>query len=117
MKLHHPKMSKLWDLGGWTKRKKNINICERVENKRAGFTAQQIMYDVLEYAKVPVTIQYYYKAQSYVKATRKNYDPNDKRISQSHDSAATTSSTSKEVSGLKTNDDGTFTLDGKCYLL
>ena len=29
MELHHPIMSKLWDLGGRTKRKKNkVNICE-----------------------------------------------------------------------------------------
>ena len=42
---------------------RNIKICERVENKGIGFTSQQVMDAVLEYAKVPVTIGYYAKDQ------------------------------------------------------
>ena len=47
-----------YDLG-W-----NIKICERVDNKRFGFTSQEVMNSVLEYDKVPVTIQSYTKDQS-----------------------------------------------------
>ena len=44
---------------GW-----NIKICERVDNKGFGCTSQEVMNSVLEYDKVPVTIQYYTKEQS-----------------------------------------------------
>ena len=47
----------------------NIKRCEITENKGFGFTSQQVMDAVLEYAKVTVTIQYYAKAKSYAKAT------------------------------------------------
>ena len=44
---------------GW-----NIKICERVNNKAFGLTSQEVMNSVLEYDKVPVTIQSYTKDQS-----------------------------------------------------
>ena len=37
----------------------HIKSCERVENKRVGFTSQQVMDAVIEYGKVPVMIQSY----------------------------------------------------------
>ena len=37
-----------------------------MENKGVGFAAQQAMDAVLDYAKVPVTIQYYVNSQSFV---------------------------------------------------
>ena len=46
-----------------------IKICERADNKGVGFTSQQVMYYVLEYAKIPVTFQSYAKDQSYAKTT------------------------------------------------
>ena len=52
-----------------------------MENKGFGFTAQQVMDDVLDYAKVLVTVQSYAKAQSYVKATGKPSYPKDIRLS------------------------------------
>ena len=89
----------------------HINSCERVENKGVGFTAQQVIDAVLDYAKVPVTIQSYAKTQYYAKAMGKYSNTKDTRYE------AATSSTSEEVSGLKTNYDGNFTLDGKVYPL
>ena len=72
----------------------------------------------MEYSKVPVIIQSYAKAQSYTKTTRKPSEPKDTRRAHRHSSVAdTVSSTSEELSGLKINDDGTFTLYGKVYLL
>ena len=72
---------------------------------------------VLEYAKVPVTIQAYTKVQSYTKATWTLSDPNDTRSTRYCAAVAATSSISEEVAGLKTNDDITFTLDGNFYPL
>ena len=69
------------------------------------------MDDVLYYANVPVTIH------SYPKATGKISDPRDTRHAQRRITSADTVSTSEEVSGLKTNDDRTFTLDGGFYPL
>ena len=66
---------------------------------------------VLEYAKVSVTIQSYAKAQYYFKVMGTPSNPKDNRHT------ADASSTSEEVSGLKTNDDGNFILDGKFYPL
>ena len=62
-----------------------------------------------DYAKVTFTIQSYAKSQYYAKATGTPSDPKDTRC------VAATSSTSEEIAGLKTNDDGTFTLDRKFY--
>ena len=60
------------------------------------------MDSVLEYAKVPVTIQSYAKAQSYAKTTGKYSEPKDTRRFWSHAAmAATVSCTSEELSGLK----------------
>ena len=70
------------------------------------------MDDVLEYAKVPVTIQSYAKDQSYAKETDAHPEPKNTRCAWRRASTTATSSTSEEVSCLKTNDDGTFTLDG-----
>ena len=71
---------------------------------------------VLEYSKVNITIQSYVKAQSYAKATGTPSEPKDTKWDRSHAAtSATVSSTSEEVPGLKTNDDGTFTLDGRFY--
>ena len=88
-----------------------IKSCERVENKGVGFTAAKVMDAGLDYAKVPVTIQAYAKSQFYYNATGTPSNTNDNRR------AAAISSNSEEVSGLKKNDDGTFTLDGKLYPL
>ena len=60
------------------------------------------MDSVLEYAKVPVTIQSYAKAQSYAKTTGKSSEPKYTRRFWSHAAmAATVSCTSEELSGLK----------------
>ena len=75
------------------------------------------MSAVLDYVKVPVTIQYYVKSQSYAKTTWTPYYPRDTIRAHCSSAAAATSSTLEEVFGLKTNDDGTFTLDGKFYPL
>ena len=76
------------------------------------------MNSVLKYAKVPVTIQSYAKAQSYAKMTGKPSEPKDTRHSWHHAVVAVTVSyTSYEFPGLNINDDGTFTLYGKFYLL
>ena len=75
------------------------------------------MDDVLEYARVPVMIQSYTKAQSYAKAMGTPSDKKDNRRDRFRSDAAANSSTSEEVTGLKTNYDGTFTLDGKFYPL
>ena len=56
-----------------------INIFEIVENKGVGFTAEQVMGAVLDYTKVPVTIQSYSRDQSNSKATGTPSDPNDTR--------------------------------------
>ena len=72
---------------------------------------------VLDNAKVPVTIQSYSKARYYTKATGTPSGIKDTRCARQRSSTAATSSTSEEVAGLKMNDDGTFTLDGKMYLL
>ena len=66
---------------------------------------------VLDYAKVPVTIKSYSKAQSDSKTTGATSDLKDTRC------AADTSSTPEEFYGLKTKDDGNFTLDGNLYPL
>ena len=95
----------------------NIKSCEIFENKGVGFTAQQVMDAILDYAKVPVTIQSYSKSQSYAKSTWTPSDPKYTRHACHCAVPATNSSTSEEVSGLKTNDDRTFTLDGKFYPL
>ena len=96
----------------------HIKRCERVENKGVVFTSQRVMDDVLEYAKVPNTIQSYAKAQSYVKAIGNTSEPEDNmRAWYCAFMAATAQSTSEELPGLKTNDDGEFTLDVKFYLL
>ena len=97
--------------------RRHINIFKRVENKGFGFIAQQVMDAVLEYAKVPITIQSYAKAQSYTNVSGTTSETKDTRRVCSRDSAAATSSTSEEVYGLKTNDDGNFMLDGKFYPL
>ena len=73
---------------------------------------------VLEYTKVPVTIQSYAKDQSYDKATGNPSEPKDTRHARRRaDVTATDSPTSEKITGLNTNDDRTFTLDGKFYLL
>ena len=46
----------------------NLKICDNVYNQEHGFTSQQNIDAVLKYSKVPVTIQSYFKAQSYAKA-------------------------------------------------
>ena len=66
---------------------------------------------VLDYAKVPSTIHSYSKDQSDAKATGAPSDPKDAIH------AVANSSISEEVTVLKTNDDGTFTLDEKNYPL
>ena len=68
---------------------------------------QQVMDAVLYYAKILFTVQSYTKSQYYFKAMVTPSDPMDTRCAD----AADTSKTSEEVSVLKTNDDGTFTLD------
>ena len=65
------------------------------------------MDDVLEYARVPVMIQSYTKAQSYAKEMVTPSDKKDNRRDRFRSDAAANSSTSEEVTGLKTNDDGT----------
>ena len=72
---------------------------------------------VLGYAKVTVTIQSYSKARSYDNATGTHYDSKDTRRAWCRSATAATSSTSEEVSELKTNDNGSFMLDGKFYPL
>ena len=89
----------------------HIKNFEGVENKGVSSTAQQVIEAVLDYAKVSVTIQSYSKAQYYAKAMETPSNPKDTRR------VADTSSTSEGVSGLKTNDDGTSTLDGNVYPL
>ena len=64
-----------------------------VENIGVGFTVQQVMDTVLEYARVPVTIYSYAKYQSYSKATGTPSDPNDIRRSWRRSVTAYTSST------------------------
>ena len=92
----------------------NINISERVESKGVGFIPQKVMDFILEYFKVPVTIQYYSKAQSYSTEMRTPSEPRYNRHNQRHaDLVATASYISEEVPGLKTNDDSYFLLDGK----
>ena len=83
-----------------------------MKNKGFGFTVQQVMDVVFDYAKVTVTIHSYAKASSHAKATGAPSNPKDSRRT-----AADTSLTSEEVSGVNTNNDGTFTLDGKVYPL
>ena len=70
--------------------RRHIKICERVDNKGVGFTSQKFMDAVLEYAKVPVTIQYYAKTQSYAKSTGTPSKPKDTRRTRCHDAAAAT---------------------------
>ena len=72
---------------------------------------------VIEYAKVPVTIQSYSKSQSYEKSMGTPSDSKDTRCNRSRAAAAATSSTSEEFFVLNTNDDKTFTLGGKIYPL
>ena len=64
---------------------------------------------VLDYAKVPVMIQSYSKAQSDAKTTVTPSNPKNTRR------RAANSSTAVEVTGLNTNHDGIFALDGKFY--
>ena len=98
--------------------RQNIKICERVDNKGVGLTSQDVMNSVLEYDKVPVKIQSYTKDQSYTNMTRKPSEPKDTRRAWSHDVVEDTiSSTSEELYGLKTNDEGTFAMYGKFYSL
>ena len=47
--------------------RRHIKICGIVENKGILFISQQVMYTILEYAKVPITIQSYAKSQSCAK--------------------------------------------------
>ena len=77
------------------------------------------MYVVLEYSKVPVTIQSYSKAHSYAKATGgggsdQKYTRCTRRRS---DAASATSTNPEKVPGLKTNNYRTFTLYGEFYPL
>ena len=74
----------------------------------------------LEYAKVPVTIQSYAKYQSYARATPPpppSYQKYTRRAQRCADTADTTSTNLEEVKRLKSNNDGTFTLDGNFYPL
>ena len=71
-----------------------------------------MMDDVLEYAKVPVTIQSYAKDQSYAKETDAHPEPNNTRCAWRRASIRSHRTGTEEVSRLKTNDDGNFTLDG-----
>ena len=74
--------------------------------------------DVFKYSKIPVTIYYYAKSQSYAKATGDSSGQKDTRRAQSCTAAAAVTSTSPEgVTGLKTNPDGTFKIYGKSYPL
>ena len=73
---------------------------------------------LLEYSKVPVTIQSYYKAQSYSKATVDPSDQKDTRYARRcTDDDAATAITSEDVPGLNTNPDGTFKLYENLYPL
>ena len=72
---------------------RHTKICKRVENKGVGFTVQQVMDTVLEYAKVPVTIHSYANYESYSKATGTPSDPKDIRRAWHRAAAASTSST------------------------
>ena len=95
---------------------KHIKICENVENQGHGFTSQKKIDAVLEYSKVPITIQSYSKAHSYAKYTVAPLDHKDKQCARRPTAAADATATiSKDVPGLKTNHCGTFTLDGKSY--
>ena len=58
---------------------RNIKSCEIVENKGVGFTAQQVIDAVLDYAKVPVMIHPSVKSQYHTKATGTTSDPKDTR--------------------------------------
>ena len=75
------------------------------------------MGSFLGYAKVPFIIPSYVKAWSYAKLMGIPSDPTNTRRDWRRADAAATSSTSEEVAGLKTYDDGNFTLDGKFYPL
>ena len=94
--------------------RRHIKIYERVDNKGFGFTSQEVMNSVLEYAQVPVTIQSYAKAQSYAKMTGKTSGPKNTRRARRHDTVAVTVlSNTDKFPGLKANNDGTFSLYGK----
>ena len=73
--------------------------------------------DVFKYSKIPVTIYYYAKSQSYAKATGDSSGQKDTRRAQSCTAAAVTSTSPEGVTGLKTNPDGTFKIYGKSYPL
>ena len=83
----------------------HIKSCERVENTGVGFTAQKVIDDVLDYDKVPVTIDSCINSQSDAKSMGTSSIPKNTRC------ATANSSTLEEVAGLKTNYDGNFTLD------
>ena len=55
--------------------RRNIQSCERVENKGVVFTVQTVIYAVLDYVKVPVTIQSYSNTQSDTKAMGTSSEP------------------------------------------
>ena len=96
----------------------HIKICERVEIKGIGFTSQQVIEVVLEYAKEPITTQSYTKAHPYAKEMGAPSDQKDTSYARRRSAPSdNTSTTPKEVPVLKTNNDCKFTLDGKFYLL
>ena len=73
---------------------------------------------VLECSKVTVIIQSYAKYQSYAKAKGGPLEQKDTKCARRHAAAAdTTSTTPEKVPVLKTNNYGSFTLEGKFYPL
>ena len=74
----------------------HIKIYERVKNKYIGFILQQVVDGVLEYDKVPITIQSYANAQSYAKATGPPPDQKYTRHDQRRDAASAATSTATE---------------------
>ena len=77
-----------------------------------------MIYAILEYSKLPVTIQSYAKARSYAKDTGDlSYQKGKSRAWRRTDAANATATTPEQVPVLKTNTNGTFNLDGKFYPL
>ena len=96
--------------------RRNIKICEKVENQGHVFTSHNKIDNVLEYSKVPVTIQSNAKFHSYIKAAAASSYQKDTRSARSRTYAtADTATTSEDDPGIKKNPSGTFTLGGKLY--
>ena len=71
-----------------------ITRVQKSEKKGVGLTAQQVMKSIIDYFKVPVTIQSYAKVKSYAMATGTPSDPNDNRHGWRRSAMVATSSTS-----------------------